>query len=318
MTYDDFGHWEFLRYPDGTGLLPYDNTSENFNKADLISRMLDSNGDSTYVYHGMTLKHDVYINSTIKYNSARNFVIQTEGSIFFDVNSKIINGGSGSIILKTGLENHCNDDECPSIVFGDDAPHLFLSDKHDNLVKFYYHAVKGDKDHKYQNRADFSYAVSPHNKLQSYMFVGNVKDLQMVNLFLSGNYALSQNINASVTRNWDNGRGFLPLGKKMHPFSGDFEGNEYTISNLFINRPERDHVGLFGFVSGGPFQFNKIARITIEHFNITGRNYVGLLAGESVFTNTTSINCFEQSVINGQNVVGGMIGKYLKKEGYKK
>ena len=40
------------------------------------------------------------------------------------------------------------------------------------------------------------------------MLVNSIYDLQMINLFLSGNYALSTNIDASVTKEWDSGKGF--------------------------------------------------------------------------------------------------------------
>ena len=47
-------------------------------------------------------------------------------------------------------------------------------------------------------------------------------------------------------------KGFQPIGtnEKEKNFKGKFEGNAYTISNLMINRPNEDNVGLFGYIKG--------------------------------------------------------------------
>jgi len=131
----------------------------------------------------------------------------------------------------------------------------------------------------------------------------------MINLFLSGNYALSGNIDASVTKEWDSGRGFLPLGRESHPFSGHFDGNGYSISILYINRPEQDNVGLFGFSSGGVFNFNRITDIKINSCNITGHENVGLLIGVAVFSEMSEINYDDESILKGTKFIGNIIGK---------
>ena len=43
--------------------------------------------------------------------------------------------------------------------------------------------------------------------------------------------------------------GWEPIGNINTPFTATFEGNGYTIRNLYINR-NQDYVGLFGYVSG--------------------------------------------------------------------
>lgn len=60
-------------------------------------------------------------------------------------------------------------------------------------------------------------------------------------------FRLAADIDASETKGWNNGRGFLPIGythenKKAYasyPFRGCFDGGGHVISNLFINRKEQ-------------------------------------------------------------------------------
>ena len=60
-------------------------------------------------------------------------------------------------------------------------------------------------------------------------------------------FRLAADIDASETKGWNNGRGFLPIGythenKKAYasyPFRGCFDGGGHVISNLFISRKEQ-------------------------------------------------------------------------------
>ncbi len=52
---------------------------------------------------------------------------------------------------------------------------------------------------------------------------------------------------ASNTAN--GGLGWNPIGNNTNSFTGTFDGLGFTISNLYINRPTQDYVGLFGFES---------------------------------------------------------------------
>jgi len=86
--------------------------------------------------------------------------------------------------------------------------------------------------------------------------IETIQDLQDMNQDYFAYYELGNDINASVTANWnDNGdgtfAGFDPIGKESpveHRFQGSFDGKGHTISNLYINRPDNDNVGLFGYI----------------------------------------------------------------------
>ena len=46
-------------------------------------------------------------------------------------------------------------------------------------------------------------------------------------------------------------QGWQPIGNSSSAFKGVFNGNGHIISNLWINRPDTDYIGLFGYVSDG-------------------------------------------------------------------
>lgn len=263
-----------------------------------------------YLYK--SLEKDIYIKEKITYTSSKDFIIQTTGSIVFDAEGALINNGTGSIILKSGIEKQgCElNNKSPTILFQGDQPQVILSNENaNNFVKLFYNPEKDQELHKYQNPHNYDNSILPSYKVMSYMLVNTIYDLQMINLFLSGNYALSGNIDASVTKEWDSGRGFLPLGRESHPFSGDFDGNGYSISALYINRPEQDDVGLFGFSSGGLFKFNRITDIKINSCNITGHKNIGLLIGVAAFTEISEIHYDDKSILKGIKFTGNIVAK---------
>ena len=55
-------------------------------------------------------------------------------------------------------------------------------------------------------------------------------------------------IDASDTENWNDGEGYSPIGNLDFPFYGNYNGNEYTITDLYINRPFFDRMGSIYFL----------------------------------------------------------------------
>ncbi|MCF7805121.1 MAG: T9SS type A sorting domain-containing protein [Candidatus Marinimicrobia bacterium] len=95
--------------------------------------------------------------------------------------------------------------------------------------------------------------------------------------------------------------GFAPIGNSTTGFTGSYDGNAKTISNLFINRPSTTKVGLFGYVYN-----NTIDNLGLMNVDITGNENVGALIGD---INTGSVsNCYSTGSISGSSYVGGLIG----------
>ena len=106
------------------------------------------------------------------------------------------------------------------------------------------------------------------NTADDFIPITNAVELNAIRDNMDGNFRLIADIDMA-------GVGWEPIGSRAAPFRGIFDGNGHTISNLYINMPVRDYVGLFGFSAG------LIRNINMHGTNATGQNNVGSLVGFS-------------------------------------
>ena len=107
--------------------------------------------------------------------------------------------------------------------------------------------------------------------------------------------------------------GWSPIGN----FKGVFDGNGKQISNLSINRPSTDNIGLFAYITGGT-----IKNLSIVEMTIVGNDAVGGLAGRADGTCTFQNISVEGTVVGtaprrslGNNYgVGGVLGNISNSE----
>ncbi len=102
---------------------------------------------------------------------------------------------------------------------------------------------------------------------------------------------------------WDVNKGWTPIGN-VYPqpaFTGNYNGQGFTISNLYINRSITDYLSLFGYLIGGT-----IKNVGLVNVTITGRDYVGGLVG--VVSSGSVINCYATGSVGGRNNLGGLVG----------
>lgn len=94
---------------------------------------------------------------------------------------------------------------------------------------------------------------------------------------------------------------FNPIGTSEHPFKGHFDGNECTITGLYISSASSSNVGLFGVTDGA-----EIKDLTLDCSYIKGGNNVGSIVGlgSGTITNVTS-----DAVVVAANKAGGFIGQ---------
>jgi hypothetical protein len=124
-------------------------------------------------------------------------------------------------------------------------------------------------------------------------------------------YKQTANINASATSGWDGNKGFLPIGDNP-AFSGSYDGQSFTISNLFINRTKTgvdSHIGLFGYTSAATFTNIKLTNVNVTGNTDYGSASVGALIGYS--TGCTVTNCFSTGIVTSPQLwagVGGLVG----------
>jgi filamentous hemagglutinin family protein len=127
-------------------------------------------------------------------------------------------------------------------------------------------------------------------------------DLQGMNGNTGGLYALGRDIDASATQAWNGGEGFLPVGSTTTNFTGTLNGLGHTISDLTINRPSLNYVGLIGYATSGAV----VKNVSLKGGSISGGLYVGSLAGW--ITGTTSGSSSTLSVTGAGDYVGGLVG----------
>ena len=117
-----------------------------------------------------------------------------------------------------------------------------------------------------------------------------------------GAYALGSDIDASPTSGWNAGAGFTPIGDYANdlPFTGLFNGLGHKISNLTINRPTTDYVGLFGYTYGAD-----IRNVNLVGASVRGQDNVGALAG---YVDTIVERSQASGTVTGRDNVGGLVG----------
>ena len=117
---------------------------------------------------------------------------------------------------------------------------------------------------------------------------------------------------------------WTPIGTASYPFMGYFDGQNYTIKNLKINRPDMDYVGLFGYCNLKdviPAEAVGCKDLTIENVSIVGKQHVGAVVGNALNSVWQNITVKGTIQISGNYYVGGIVGysyihlKNIKVEG---
>lgn len=237
--------------------------------------------------------------------NANHVTFEGDGRIVID--SERIKNAAGSAV-NNDFEVHTNDDG--NVLIGYDA-YVDKDNNNDNLIDGY---VGQDKI--------FSNNVYVNGKLDTnvkgYMWVEDVEQLQAINTNLSGNYALRNSIDATSTANWnevnDTYEGFNPIGldektgkvivndNNEHGFTGNFDGLDYNIFGLTINRENEANVGLFGVAHNA-----NINNVTLVGGSITGGSLVGSVVGAAL-GNTHITNATNSASVTGNTDVGGIVG----------
>ena len=137
--------------------------------------------------------------------------------------------------------------------------------------------------------------------------ITNIQQLQNINVALTAHYILNNNIDASATRNWNQGKGFSPIGSSpAQAFEGAFDGKGFIISNLYINRPSEFSIALFGVVRGSATNSVTITNLGLEKVQIVGNIEAASIVGVSSYL--TISKSYATGFIKGsRNWVAGLV-----------
>ena len=100
-------------------------------------------------------------------------------------------------------------------------------------------------------------------------------------------------------------KSWVPIGDSNNKYQGTFDGNNKTITNLYINASQ-NYMGLFGYTYEGT-----IKNLTFEYANVTKtNNYAGVLVGKAYGGSTLqNIKISNTCQIKGGNYTGGIAGE---------
>ena len=150
--------------------------------------------------------------------------------------------------------------------------------------------------------------------------------------YVGDHFIQTADIDASSTSSLNSGQGFRGIGSPSNRFTGTYNGNNKTITGLFINRPATSSTGLFRATSGATIKNLNLVNVNItgndntaavvgwaigstivENVTVTGTSTIqandtdgGGIAGEA--ENTTITGCYVSASITGKNNAGGLIG----------
>ena len=96
-----------------------------------------------------------------------------------------------------------------------------------------------------------------------------------------------------------------PIGNTTNRYMGTFDGNNKTITNLYINANQK-YSGLFGYTMEGT-----IKNLTFVNANVTNtKTYTGILVGYANNSNLQNIKISNTCLIKGGKETGGIAGDF--------
>ncbi len=126
--------------------------------------------------------------------------------------------------------------------------------------------------------------------------VSTCAEFESINSGLTAYYKLIKDIDCSTTTH-------TPIGSSSTPFSGSFDGDGYMIIDVTYNNAAADYAGVFGSVTGS------VTNVHVYSAEITGKDYVGGVAGKISGSGTFSNILVSSSTVTGKSYVGGAFGQ---------
>lgn len=123
-------------------------------------------------------------------------------------------------------------------------------------------------------------------------------------------FSLANDIDASVTNNWNIDTKFIPLSTEKKPYYGQFNGNNHTINNLKIGNFSLN-AGLFGVLGKGG-KINDLNMVNASLLSTIFRNNAGIIVGKNLgyiknIKVQGSVNVSSSLATPGYNL-GGVVG----------
>lgn len=151
----------------------------------------------------------------------------------------------------------------------------------------------------------------PTAHAQALTEINTIEDLDDIRNNLSGNYILMRDLdfkNCNSYADCENmskyitDEGWEPIGNWSNRFTGNFNGENHYIDNLYIDRPATDSIGLFSVIDG-----SNIRNLHLSNVYIVGQWGVGGITGFSI--NTSMIDkCSSEGKVWGRTEAAILVG----------
>ncbi len=148
------------------------------------------------------------------------------------------------------------------------------------------------------------------------VIISSCSDLQKISQDLAGEYVLAHDIDCVESKTWDvcdhdfdsltddEACGFISIGGLDDPFIGKLDGKGYRISNLYINRPGHDKIGLFKLIDGAT-----IENFFIEKSIVAGNLQTGTIVGHMLNDSRLKNVIVNDTYVIGVDRTGGLVGQ---------
>jgi hypothetical protein len=145
--------------------------------------------------------------------------------------------------------------------------------------------------------------------------IATAEQLGNVRNHLYGNFVLTNDIDLASYENWEPIGAFVPISDKPEDaetpnldlaFTGVFDGGGHKISNISINVPEGNGVGLFGCVTNA----GSISNLTVENVNVEGMMLVAGVVGYGAEGKVENVKLVgdNNNIKGSSSIEGGMVG----------
>ena len=242
----------------------------------------------------ITVEHGAHV----AWSAATTLTLSAYHDVILQTGSRIENDGNGNLVLRA--DNSGTGSGTVSLVAGS----VNFSDSAGTVSIFFNPSVNpagsGLNSTSYVNPAeDYSQFVS--GKLTAYMLVNTAFDLQNVRNNPGGTYALGRdvkNVNNSIAN-------FSPIPN----FTGLFDGQNLTVSNVTINAPsDSKSVGLFDTIG----RTGIVRNLNLTDVTVNGLNsqFVGTLAGTNAGT-VSNVSVTGTMLVDSGSTWGVQVGQNL-------
>lgn len=156
----------------------------------------------------------------------------------------------------------------------------------------------------------FIFGYSPISKKAYAYDIYYIEDLYNIRYDLSGDHVLMNDLDFNSDSSYSDPANKISYTTKegwdpIDGFLGMFDGNGYTISNLFVSTTSTStNIGLFGDISVSSSVFD--VGLLNTDISAINSNKVGSLVGSS---DGTVVNCYSTGSVAGAIWVGGLVGE---------